>query len=99
VLEPKSLAGRSIAARVYCTAKAMWKLTWFLRDFGYDTELMGKDEIDDKALVGLCGVVKISHAVVHGISLINLEGFAPASQWEELSAGLGSAITDSKVAL
>ena len=99
VLEPKHLAGCLITGRLYCTARATWKLSWFLRDFGYDTELLGKDEIDDKALVGLCGVVKISHAVVHGISLINLEGFAPASQWEELSAGLGSAITDSKVAL
>jgi len=97
VLEPKPLAGRSIAGRIYCTPKAMWKLTWFLRDFGYDTELLGKDEIDDKALVGLRGVVKISHAFVHGIS-VNLEGFAPASQWEELSAGIGSEIKASKVA-
>jgi len=31
----------------------MWKLTWFLRDFGYDAELLGKDEIDDQALVRL----------------------------------------------
>jgi hypothetical protein len=31
-------------------------------------------------------VVKISHTVINGISLINLDGFAPASQWEELSA-------------
>jgi hypothetical protein len=30
--------------------------------------------------------VKISHTVINGISLINLDGFAPASQWEELSA-------------
>ncbi len=33
-------------------------------------------------------MVKISHTVVNGIALVNLEGFAPASQWEELSAGL-----------
>jgi len=25
------------------------KLSWFLRDFGYNTELLGKDEIDDQA--------------------------------------------------
>jgi hypothetical protein len=30
-------------------------------------------------------VVKISHAVLNGISLVNLDGFAPASLWEELS--------------
>jgi len=63
----------------------MWKLSWFLRDFGYDTELLNKDEIDDKALVGLKGIVKISHVIVHGLSLLNLDGFAAASRWEELS--------------
>jgi len=31
----------------------MWKLRWFLRDFGYDPELLGKNEIDDKALIDL----------------------------------------------
>jgi hypothetical protein len=30
-------------------------------------------------------VVKISHAVINGIRLVNLDGFAPASQWKELS--------------
>jgi hypothetical protein len=98
VLEAKSLAGRSITGLIYCTPKAMWKLTWFLRDFGYASELLGKDEIDDKALVGLRGVVKISHAVVHGTSLVNFEGFASASQWEELSAGIGNEISGPKVA-
>ena len=85
VLEPKHLAGRSVAGRIYCTARAMWKLSWFLRDFGYDTELLGRDEIDDKGLIGLRGVVKISHVVRHGLRILNLDGFTPASQWEELS--------------
>jgi|SRR5580704_9538595 hypothetical protein len=84
ILEPKDLSGHSIAGRLYCTPKALWKLNWFLRDFGYDTELLGRDEIDDKNLIGLRGVVKISHVVLNGTSLLNLDGFAPASQWEEL---------------
>jgi hypothetical protein len=88
VLEPQPFAGRSLAGRLYCTPKALWKLTWFLRDFGYDTELLARDEIDEKSLVGLQGVVKISHALLNGISLVNLDGFAPASHWEELSAGV-----------
>jgi len=50
VLEPKHLAGCLITGRIYCTPRAMWKLSWFLHDFGYDTELLRKDEIDDKAL-------------------------------------------------
>jgi len=85
VLEPKHLAGCLITGRLYCTTRTMWKLSWFLRDFGYDTELLAKDEIDDKALVGLKGIVKISHAIVHGLSVLNLDGFAPVARWEELS--------------
>ena len=85
VLEPKHLAGCVITGRLYCTPRAMWKLSWFLRDFGYDSELLGKNEIDDRALVGLQGVVKISHAVVHGLSVLNLDGFASAARWQELS--------------
>jgi hypothetical protein len=53
-----------ISGRVYCTAKALWKLGWFLRDF----------------LSGLRGVVKISHTTVNGTSLLNFDWFAPASQ-------------------
>jgi hypothetical protein len=86
ILEPKESRGHSITGRLYCTPRALWKLNWFLRDFGYDTELLGRDEIDDKSLAGLCGVVKISHTVLNGTSLLNLDGFAPASQWEELSS-------------
>src|SRR5438067_293604 len=85
VLEPKHLAGCVITGRLYCTPRAMWKLSWFLREFGYDTELLGKSEIDEQALVGLQGVVKISHAVVHGLSVLNLDGFASAALWSELS--------------
>ena len=85
VVEPSRFEGKTFTGRLYCTTKALWKLTWFLRDFGYDTDLLGHDEVDDKNLIGLRGVVKISHTVLHGTTLLNLDGFAPASQWEELS--------------
>ena len=85
VLEPQEFAGRTISGRVYCTAKALWKLGWFLRDFVYDPESLGREEVDEKALAGLRGVVKISHSTVNGTSLLNFDGFAPASRWEELS--------------
>jgi hypothetical protein len=88
VLEPKPWAGRLISGRVYCTTKALWKLNWFLRDFGYDTDSLDHDELEDKHLVGLQGVIKISRTVVNGASLLNLDGFAPASQWEELSPAI-----------
>ena len=88
VIEPATATGAQLDGRLYCTPKALWKLSWFLRDFGYDTELFGHDEIDDKRLVGLTGVVKISHVVHNGTSLVNLDAFAPAAQWEQLSTGM-----------
>ncbi len=98
VLEPLQFAGKTVTGRLYCTPKALWKLTWFLRDFGYDTELLGRDEVDEKNLVGLRGVVKISHKVLHGTSLLNLDGFAPASQWEELSTVSSANVRNPEVA-
>ena len=85
ILEPNRFSGHILSSRLYCSAKALWKLNWFLRDFGYDTELLGRDEVDERQLVGLMGVVKISHIVFNGSSLIRLDGFASAGRWEELS--------------
>jgi hypothetical protein len=86
VIEPKELFGKMISGRLYCTSKALWKLGWFLRDFLYDPDLLGREEIDEKALFGLRGVVKVSHTILNGRSWLNFDGFAPASQWEELSS-------------
>ena len=85
ILEPRRLAEHFISSRLYCTPKALWKLNWFLRDFGYDTELLGRDEVDERQLIGLQGVVKISHIVFDGTPLLRLDGFAPAARWQELS--------------
>jgi hypothetical protein len=91
ILEPQELRDRTITGRLYCTPKALWKLRWFLRDFGYDPDLMGRDEVDEKALRGLRGIVRISHTTLNGRTFLNLGGFAPASEWEELSVpGTGS---------
>ncbi len=84
ILQPQEHASRTFAGRLYCTAKALWKLSWFLRDFGYDAELLGQDEVDEKALVGLRGIVKVSRAVVNGRCFVNLDAFSPAGEWEEL---------------
>ena len=97
ILAPKELTGHSVASRLYCTPRALWKLNWFLRDFGYDTDLLDRDEIDEKSLIGLRGVVKISHAVVNGTSLLNLDGFAPAAQWEHLSSMSPASLAASEV--
>ena len=91
VLKPRHLIGHRITGRLYCTPRALWKLSWFLRDFGYDPELLRKDEIEDEALVDLWGVVKVSEVTMHRISLLNFDAFAPAAHWEQLSmfAGIG----------
>jgi hypothetical protein len=86
VLAPNSLSGVRFNTRLDCNPKALWKLNWFLRDFGYDSELLGRDEIDDTLVIGLSGVAKLSRAVMNGTSQLNLDAFAPVSDWPRLSA-------------
>lgn len=85
VLEPKALEKKTFVGRLYCTEKALWKFGWFLRDFGYDAELLRQDQVDVKALLHLQGVVRVSHTVFNGRCYQNLDAFAPASEWEALS--------------
>ena len=85
VLQPEPFAGRSVAGRLYCTERALWKLNWFLRDFGYDPDLLNQDQVDEKALLQLCGVVRTSHVTLNGRTFQNLEAFAPAAEWEVVS--------------
>ena len=84
VLEPKSFEGRSFSGRLYCTERALSKLNWFLRDFGYDRQLLKDDRVDDKALLNLRGVVRTSYTTLNGGSFQNLEAFAPEADWEAL---------------
>ncbi len=83
ILQPAAFANASFSARLYCTSKALWKLSWFLRDFGYDQELFAREELDEQAMIGLTGVVKISHTVANGRTYTNLEAFAAAARWND----------------
>ena len=95
ILEPEELKAKTFSGRLYCTPKALWKLSWFLRDFGYDLELLGQDEVDEKALAGLRGIVKVSRTSLNGHSYLNLDAFAPATAWNEVSsAALGEGRDD-----
>ena len=85
VLAPKEFLGGSIVARLSSSPKLLWKLAWFLRDFRYSRELLERDEIDTGALIGLQGVVHISHEIVSGRTAVKLEAFAPAADWEYLT--------------
>jgi hypothetical protein len=84
VLEPKSSEARSFSGRLYCTERALWKLNWFLRDFGYDAQLLKDDQVDEKALSNLRGVVRTSCTTFNGRFYQNLEAFAPEADWEAL---------------
>jgi hypothetical protein len=96
VLEPEEFRSRHISGRLYCTPKALWRLNWFLRDFGYDTELLGRDEVDERALVGLRGVIRTSRKTLAGRNFQNLDGFAPSIEWESLSTDRGDGIRRQK---
>lgn len=85
VIEPKENAARIISGRLYCTARALWKLNWFLRDFGYDTDLLGRDQVDERSLLGLTGVVRTSRRTLPGRAFLNLEAFAPGEEWEQFA--------------
>jgi hypothetical protein len=88
VLEPEPVAGRSFSGCLYCTERALWKLHWFLRDFGYDLDLLTQDKVDEKALVKLRGVLRTTHVIRNGRAFQNLEAFAPEAAWEELSCAV-----------
>ena len=85
VLEPKSFESRSFSGRLYCTQRAIWKLNWFLHDFGYDSELLSRDQVDEKALLNLSGVIRTSHVILNGRAHQNLDAFASKAEWETFS--------------
>jgi hypothetical protein len=87
VIEPVAVAHRGFHGRIYCSPKALWKLNWFLHDFGYDPELLGREELDEQALVGLQGVVKLTYRNVNGNVLLNLDAFSRSENWPKISTG------------
>jgi hypothetical protein len=65
ILERRRFSGHIISScRLYCDPKALWKFNWFLRDFGYEVELLGRDEVNETQLIGLTGVVKIGNVIL-----------------------------------
>ncbi len=85
VLKPTEHIGQTITGRIYCSPKALWKLSWFLRDFGYDMDSLGREEVDERALLGLRGIVRLGRASVGGRFFPNFEAFAPEAEWQERS--------------
>ena len=86
ILEPASYRGRHVRTRLYCHDRALWKLRWFLADFGYDAELLAAEELDDRRVVGLEGVIRLAYWGTDGARRLDVEGFAPSERWTELCA-------------
>src|SRR5437667_8550589 len=53
LLDPPRYVGRYVRTRLYLHERALWKLRWFLTDFGYDSDLFNADELDDRRVIGL----------------------------------------------
>jgi len=85
ILEPAAYSGLHIRTRLYCHDAALWKLRWFLSDFGYDAELMAAEELDDRRVVGLEGVIRLGYWGSDGHRRLDVEGFAATERWPEIS--------------
>jgi hypothetical protein len=85
ILEPAPYAGRFVRTRLYCHERALWKLRWFLNDFDYDAELLAADELDDRRVVGLEGVIRLAYWGNDGHRRLDVQGFAPSERWADLS--------------
>jgi len=93
VLQPEARQGEKFSARIYCSQRALWRLNWFLNAFAYDRELLAREQVDERALVNLQGIVRTSATRFRGGSYQTLQGFAPASQWENVPGDQGAPIT------
>lgn len=97
ILEPTASRGSHIRTRLYCHDRALWKLRWFLRAFKYDTELLAKDELDDRHVVGLEGVIRLAYwGDVR--RRLDVEGFALSERWGFLSGEQQPAESPAEVA-
>ena len=85
ILEPEAYFGRHVKTRLYCHDRALWKLRWFLSDFGYDPDLLAAEELDDRRVIGLEGVIQLSYWGLNGTRRLDVQGFARLERWDELS--------------
>jgi hypothetical protein len=60
-------------------------LRWFLHDFNYDAELLAADELDDRRVVGLEGVIRLAYWGNNGHRRLDVQGFAPSERWGDQS--------------
>jgi hypothetical protein len=54
---------------------------------------LAREQVDERALVNLQGIVRTSAMRFRGGSYQTLQGFAPASEWENIPGDQGSPTT------
>ena len=86
ILDPAPFAGRYVRTRLYCHDRALWNLRWFLHDISYDAELLAADELDDRRVVGLEGVIRLAYWGNNGHRRLDVQGFAPSERWIDILA-------------
>lgn len=96
ILAPEKFAGRHVRTRLYCHERALWKLRWFLSDFGYDSELFASEELDDRRVIGLAGVIRLAYWGTDGHRRSDVQGFAPAVRWTEQAPEVTARALDSE---
>jgi hypothetical protein len=74
-----------VCRTVACTGDKGSRLKLCWRDFGYDADLLGRDEVDEKSLLGLTGILRTTRKSFAGRTFLNLKAFAPSSEWEFIS--------------
>ena len=94
ILDPPPFAGRYVRTRLYCHERALWKLRWFLNDFNYDPDLLAAEELDDRRVVGLEGVIRLAYWGNDGHRRLDVQGFAPSERWGDLS---GHPVSDERL--
>ena len=87
IVEPASVSKMTITTRISCAPKNLWKLHSLLVEFGYDAELLGREELDTCRLQGLVGVVRIHGKASRQDARVTIDIVAHQSEWPALRAG------------
>ena len=55
-----------------------------MHDFNYDADLLAAEELDDRRVVGLEGVIRLGYWGSDGHRHLDVQGFAPRERWGDL---------------
>lgn len=87
--QPESWRGTDVLTLFELEANMLRRLHCFLRDFGYDSQLLAEETIAESELVGLRGVIKLGKPDRRAPGAFFLDAFASATTWESPAKALG----------